>query len=42
MGCCAIGPVVVVDTNYYAQTTIRNVDSILKRHRKEEKENEAN
>ncbi|MBL7082714.1 MAG: NADH-quinone oxidoreductase subunit NuoE [Candidatus Aminicenantes bacterium] len=42
LGCCAIGPVVVVDTNYYAQTTIRNVDSILKRHRKEEKENEAN
>lgn len=42
LGCCAIGPVVVVDGNYHAQTTIRNVGSILKKHRKKEKENEAN
>jgi len=33
-GCCAIGPVVVVDGNYYAQTNIRKVDSILKKYRK--------
>lgn len=40
LGCCAIGPVVVVDGNYYAQTTIRKVDSILKKYRKKEKKNE--
>ncbi|MBA7542131.1 NADP-reducing hydrogenase subunit HndA [subsurface metagenome] len=34
LGCCAIGPVVVVDGNYYAQTTIKIVDSILKKYRK--------
>jgi NADH-quinone oxidoreductase subunit E len=32
LGCCAIGPVVVVDGDYYAQTTLRKVDSILKKH----------
>ena len=36
LGCCAIGPVVVVDGNYHAQTTIRKVDSILKKYRKKE------
>lgn len=36
LGCCAIGPVVVVDGNYYAQTTIRNVGSILKKHIKKD------
>jgi NADH-quinone oxidoreductase subunit E len=35
-GCCAIGPVVVVDRNYYAQTNIKNVGSILKKYRKKE------
>lgn len=40
LGCCAIGPVVVADGDYYAQTTIRSVDSILKKHRKKEKKNE--
>jgi NADH:ubiquinone oxidoreductase subunit E len=40
LGCCAIGPVVVVDGDYYAQTTIRKVDSILKKYRKKEKKNE--
>jgi NADH:ubiquinone oxidoreductase subunit E len=34
-GCCAIGPVVVVDRDYYAQTNIRKVDSILKNYRTE-------
>jgi len=37
LGCCAIGPVVIVDGNYYAQTSIRKVDDILKKHRKKEK-----
>jgi NADH-quinone oxidoreductase subunit E len=37
LGCCAIGPVVIVDGNYYAQTSIRKVDAILKRYRKKEK-----
>lgn len=36
LGCCAIGPVVVVDGDYHAQTTIRNVNSILKRYLKKE------
>lgn len=40
LGCCAIGPVVVVDGDYYAQTAIRKVDSILKKYRKKEKKNE--
>ena len=40
LGCCAIGPVVVVDGDYHAQTTIRKVDSILKKYRKKEKKNE--
>lgn len=40
LGCCAIGPVVVVDGDYHAQTTIRKVDSILKKYRKKEKRNE--
>jgi len=39
LGCCAIGPVVVVDGNYQAQTTIRNVGSILKKYQTKEKDN---
>lgn len=39
LGCCAIGPVVVVDGNYHAQTTIRNVGSILKKYQTKEKDN---
>lgn len=35
LGCCAIGPVVVVDGNYHAQTTIRKVSRILKSIKKE-------
>ncbi|MGB9764771.1 MAG: NAD(P)H-dependent oxidoreductase subunit E [Candidatus Saccharicenans sp.] len=34
LGCCAIGPVVVVDGNYYAHTTIRKVPTILEKYRK--------
>lgn len=40
LGCCAIGPVVVVDDDYYAQTNIREVDSIIKKYMKKEKKNE--
>jgi NADH-quinone oxidoreductase subunit E len=39
LGCCAIGPVVVVDGKYHAQTTIRNVGSILKKYQAKEKAN---
>ncbi len=30
LGCCAIGPVVVVDGDYHAQTSIRKVESLIK------------
>ncbi|MFC2169106.1 NADH-quinone oxidoreductase subunit NuoE [Acidobacteriota bacterium] len=40
LGCCAIGPVVVVDRDYHAQTSIREVDKILKTYEKKEKKNE--
>lgn len=40
LGCCAIGPVVVVDGDYHAQTTIRKVNSILTKRRRKEKKNE--
>lgn len=39
LGCCAIGPVVVVDGDYHAQTTTRKVDTILKKYLKKEKKN---
>ncbi len=42
LGCCAIGPVVVIDGDYHAQTTIRKVGSILKKYMKKEKKNESN
>lgn len=42
LGCCAIGPVVVVDGDYYAQTSIRKVGAILKKYKKREKKNETN
>ena len=29
LGCCAIGPVVVADNEYHAQTSVRKVDQIL-------------
>lgn len=34
LGCCAIGPVVVVDDDYHAHTTVRKVGAILKKYRK--------
>ena len=30
LGCCAIGPVVVVDDEYHAQTSTRKVETIIK------------
>jgi len=30
LGCCAIGPVVVIDGKYYGQMTLSKVESILK------------
>ncbi len=41
LGCCAIGPVVVVDGHYHAQTTTPKVDSILKKYAKKEKRHET-
>lgn len=32
LGCCAIGPVVVVDGKYHGQTTVRKVNTILKKY----------
>lgn len=34
LGCCAIGPVVVVDEAYYGHATIRKVGTILKKYQK--------
>jgi len=36
LGCCAIGPVVVVDGDYYAHQTINKVDAVLKKYQKKE------
>jgi NADH:ubiquinone oxidoreductase subunit E len=33
LGCCAIGPVVVVDGTYYSHVTIKKADSILEKYR---------
>lgn len=36
LGCCAIGPVVVVDSEYHAQTSIRDVSKIARALEKKE------
>ena len=36
LGCCAIGPVVVVDGDYHAQTSIRKVESIIKKYKRKQ------
>ncbi|MEN6311760.1 MAG: NAD(P)H-dependent oxidoreductase subunit E [Acidobacteriota bacterium] len=36
LGCCAIGPVVVVDDAYYGHATIRKVGTILKKYQGKE------
>jgi NADH-quinone oxidoreductase subunit E len=40
LGCCAIGPVVVVDSEYHAQTGIRDAGKITKMLEKKEKTND--
>jgi len=40
LGCCAIGPVVVVDGEYYAQTSIRKAGKIVRKLEKKEKIND--
>ncbi|MCP2520720.1 NADH-quinone oxidoreductase subunit NuoE [SCandidatus Aminicenantes bacterium Aminicenantia_JdfR_composite] len=43
LGCCAIGPVVVVDREYYAKMSIGKVKTILKRYKeKKRSRNEEN
>lgn len=37
-GCCAIGPVVVIDRDYYAQINMKKVASILNKYSKKKKE----
>jgi NADH:ubiquinone oxidoreductase subunit E len=32
LGCCAIGPVVVVDGEYFAHTSIRKVEGVIKQY----------
>ncbi len=34
LGCCAIGPVVVIDGEYYGGMTSRKIDSLLAKHTK--------
>jgi NADH:ubiquinone oxidoreductase subunit E len=34
LGCCAIGPVVAIDGNYYGHATIQNVGTILEKYQK--------
>src|SRR4030042_1235681 len=34
LGCCAIGPVMVVDEDYHAHVSTKQVDQILKQYRK--------
>ena len=33
IGCCAIGPVVVVDEKYYSNITLNKIDPILKEYK---------
>lgn len=33
LGCCAIGPVVVVDEKYYSHISVKKVDDILKEYK---------
>ncbi|MCJ7582714.1 MAG: NADH-quinone oxidoreductase subunit NuoE [Candidatus Aminicenantes bacterium] len=35
IGCCAIGPVVVVDEKYYSNITLNKIDPILKEYRED-------
>ena len=35
LGCCAIGPVVVVDGKYHSQITVKKIDSVLKDYKEQ-------
>jgi NADH-quinone oxidoreductase subunit E len=35
IGCCAIGPVVVVDEKYYSNVTLNKIDPILKEYKED-------
>lgn len=34
LGCCAIGPVMMIDDKYYGEMTVRKVDSVLEKYKK--------
>lgn len=36
LGCCALGPVVLIDDNYYSHMTSKKVDTVLDKYKKEE------
>jgi len=36
LGCCAIGPVVVVNQKYYSHITLNKIDSIIREYREDE------
>jgi NADH-quinone oxidoreductase subunit E len=38
LGACALAPIVVVDGEYYGQTTVQKVDAILDRYQKEQED----
>ena len=40
LGACALAPIVVVDGEYYGQTSVQKVDAILDRYQKEEENTE--
>ena len=37
LGACALAPIMVVDGDYYGQTTMKKVESILKKYKKSDK-----
>jgi NADH:ubiquinone oxidoreductase subunit E len=39
LGACALAPIVVVDGEYYGQTTVQKVDAILDKYQKAEESN---
>ena len=34
LGCCAIGPVIMIDDKYYGEMTVKKVGSVLERYKK--------
>ena len=41
LGCCAIGPVIVIDGDYHGHATIRKVETILKKYQRPQKSEAA-